>query len=102
MRKRNGKPPKPRLRNAPVRRAPLPSARSELGRMRRRLARVAAGLLAFSMLAGCATTRTTVTTARAQCAAWRAITYASQHDTAETVRQVRVHNRTGQKLRCWQ
>ena len=54
------------------------------------------------MLAGCATTNTTATTARAQCAAWRAITYSSKHDTGETVRQVRVHNRAGQKIGCWQ
>ena len=101
MRKRSGTPPRPRLRSAPVRRAPLLSGRSRLGRMKKRLARVAAALLASSMLVGCATTRTTVTTVRAQCAAWRAITYASQHDTAETVRQVRVHNRTGQKIGCW-
>jgi len=54
------------------------------------------------MLGACATTGTTATTVKAQCAAWRAITYASQHDTAETVRQVRVHNRTGRKIGCWQ
>lgn len=69
--------------------------------MRMRIAMCAA-LLASSTFAGCATTGTTATTARAQCAAWRAITYASRHDTAETVRQVRVHNRTGEKIGCWQ
>ena len=67
----------------------------------RRWAAPATALLASCLLAGCATTGTTVTTARAQCAAWRAITYASQHDTAETVRQVRVHNLTGEKMGCW-
>ena len=81
----------------PVRRLYL----SPVTRMRMRVAMVAA-LLASSTLAGCATTGTTATTARAQCAAWRAITYASRHDTAETVRQVRVHNRTGEKMGCWQ
>jgi outer membrane lipoprotein SlyB len=60
-----------------------------------------AALLASSTLAGCATTGTTATTVSGQCAAWRAITYASKHDTAETVRQVRVHNRTGEKIGCW-
>ena len=70
-------------------------------RMRMRAAMLAA-LLASSTLAGCATTGTSATTARAQCAAWRAISYASRHDTAETVRQVRVHNRTGEKMGCWQ
>jgi outer membrane murein-binding lipoprotein Lpp len=80
----------------------MPSARSQLGRMKGRLAQLAAALLASSLLAGCATTATTATTAKAQCAAWRAITYSSKNDTAETVRQVRVHNRTGQKIRCWQ
>jgi len=69
--------------------------------MRMRAA-VLAALLASSTLAGCATTGTSATTARAQCAAWRAISYASRHDTAETVRQVRVHNRTGAKMGCWQ
>jgi uncharacterized lipoprotein YmbA len=69
--------------------------------MIRRLERVVAALLALSMLGACATTGTTATTAKAQCAAWRAITYASQHDTAETVRQVRVHNLTGKKIGCW-
>ena len=73
---------------------------SRTTRMRMRLA-MCASLIASSTLAGCATTGTTATTARAQCAAWRAITYASKHDTAETVRQVRVHNRTGEKMGCW-
>jgi hypothetical protein len=66
---------------------------------------VVAALLAssaLSVLSGCATTGTTATTIDGQCAAWRAITYSSKGDTAETVRQVRVHNLTGQKLRCWQ
>ena len=64
---------------------------------------MAALLLASSTLAGCATTGTTAaTTAPAQCAAWRAITYSSKHDTAETVRQVRVHNRAGANMGCWQ
>ena len=59
-------------------------------------------LLACCLLAGCATTGKTATTVKVQCAAWRAITYASRRDTAETARQVRVHNRTGQKIGCWQ
>jgi outer membrane lipoprotein SlyB len=62
---------------------------------------LAAALLASFTLAGCATTHTTATTVRAQCAAWRAISYSSKHDTSQTVRQVRVHNRTGQKIGCW-
>ena len=74
---------------------------SRTTRMRMRVAMCAA-LLASSALAGCATTGTTATTMRSQCAAWRAITYASRHDTAATVRQVRVHNRTGEKMGCWQ
>jgi len=44
----------------------------------------------------------TATTVKAQCAPWRAISYASKHDTAQTVREVRVHNLTGRKLGCWQ
>ena len=58
-------------------------------------------MLASFLFAGCATTGTTATTVRAQCAAWRAITYSSRNDTAETVRQVRVHNRTGERIGCW-
>jgi hypothetical protein len=43
----------------------------------------------------------TATTLKSQCVPWRAITYAGKHDTAATVRQVRVHNLTGAKLGCW-
>lgn len=50
-------------------------------------------------IAGCQTTSSTEI--KAQCAAWRAITYSAKKDTADTVRQVRVHNRTGQNLGCW-
>jgi uncharacterized protein YceK len=53
------------------------------------------------LLSGCVTTRTTVTTTEGRCAAWRAITYSGKGDTAPTVRQIRVHNRTGQRLGCW-
>ena len=84
-------------------RPPRPVRRLHLGRialMRLRVAMCTA-LLASSTLAGCATTGAGPTTVKAQCAAWRAITYASKHDTAETVRQVRVHNRTGEKIGCW-
>lgn len=49
--------------------------------------------------ASCQTTSSTET--KAQCAAWRAITYSSKKDTPPTVKQIRVHNRTGQKLGCW-
>jgi hypothetical protein len=55
--------------------------------------------LSATLLAGCQTTSTTET--RAQCSAWRAITYSTKGDTAPTVKQVRVHNRTGQNLGCW-
>jgi hypothetical protein len=43
-----------------------------------------------------------VTTVKTQCAAWRSITYSSRRDTAATVREIRVHNLTGQKIGCWQ
>ena len=103
MRKPSRTPPKPRPSGAAQPRAPLQSARSRLSppTSRLRLAASAAALLASCLLAGCATTGTTATTARAQCAPWRAITYASKRDTPETVRQVRVHNRTGEKIGCW-
>lgn len=52
------------------------------------------------LTAGCATT-TTATNRDAQCAAWRAITYSQKHDTAPTVKQVRVHNQVGRNLGCW-
>lgn len=52
-------------------------------------------------LAGCQTTGTTVTTTKAQCAPWRALTYSGRRDSAVTVRGIRVHNLVGQKLKCW-
>ena len=67
----------------------------------RRLAAAGAALLASFLLAGCVTTGSTATTVKAQCSAWRSISYSSKRDTAETVRQVRVHNLTGQKVGCW-
>jgi len=112
MTRSSGRPPprlpsrlQPRRGRAPPGRSrpPRPVPRlnpSVVVRMRMRAA-LAALLLASTTLAGCATTGTSATTAPAQCAAWRAITYSSQHDTAVTVRQVRVHNRTGEKLGCW-
>jgi len=57
--------------------------------------------MACLVLAGCQTTSTTVTTREAQCKPWRAITYSSSKDTKQTVQQIRVHNRTGQHLKCW-
>lgn len=56
---------------------------------------------ASCLLAGCGTIPMTATTTKAQCAAWRAITYSSSKDTAPTVEQIRVHNQVGQKLGCW-
>jgi hypothetical protein len=56
-------------------------------------------LLALS-LAGCATDMTATAT-KTLCAAWRPITYSGTRDTSNTVRQVRVHNKTGQNLGCW-
>jgi hypothetical protein len=55
----------------------------------------------MATLAACATTSSTATGLKAVCAPWRAISYASKRDSAPTVRQVRVHNRTGQNLGCW-
>ncbi len=108
MRKPNGMRPRRLPPSVPPRPVPTPSARSLPSPSPRRslhlrpLLAVGGPLLASSLLlAGCATTATTATTAKAQCAAWRAITYASKHDTADTVRQVRVHNRTGRKIGCW-
>lgn len=65
----------------------------------RRLVRTLSLLSIASLLAACSTTSSTET--KAQCAAWRAITYSSKKDTAVTVKQIRVHNRTGQNLGCW-
>jgi len=78
-------PRRPPRRPPPTARARKPGGRSRpprpvhrlylrpITRMRMRVAMVAA-LLASSTLAGCATTGTTATTTRAQCAAWREIT----------------------------
>ena len=56
-------------------------------------------LSATFLLTACQTTSSTEI--RAQCAAWRSITYSKKGDTGKTIRQVRVHNRTGQNLGCW-
>lgn len=56
--------------------------------------------LAALCLGGCVTTSSGVTTDKAQCVAWRSIRYHAA-DTQKTIRQVRVHNRTGQNLKCW-
>lgn len=58
-----------------------------------------AALIAMAILSGCQTISSTETAA--QCSAWRSITYSGKKDTPETVKQVRVHNRTGQNLGCW-
>lgn len=63
-------------------------------------------LLSLSIgLAGCSTTRlfgpTSLTEAsRIQCAPAKPITYSSSKDTAETIKQVRVHNQTYGNLKC--
>lgn len=62
---------------------------------------VAVLLVALVVLGGCATTGSTVTATRTICAPWRAITYSGKGDTAPTKEQIRVHNRTGENLKCW-
>jgi hypothetical protein len=58
--------------------------------------------VAAILLSGCVTTQTTVTTTKAQCAAWRKITYSwKDGDSQPTIRQIRVHNAVGRKLSCW-
>lgn len=58
-------------------------------------------LLAVS-LAGCQHVSPSVgTTAASRCSGFRALTYDSKRDTAETVRGNRVHNKTGANLGCW-
>jgi hypothetical protein len=61
-------------------------------------------------LAGCQTTRGTVTTGKrvspeverqARCAGWKDITYSGKSDTKLTVDQIRRHNSTGIRKRCW-
>ena len=70
--------------------------------MRKFMAGAVSAVAVVAAVAACSTTTSlTATTAKAQCAPWRAISYASKHDTADTVREVRVHNLTGQKLGCW-
>lgn len=64
--------------------------------------RIAALCAMFAGLAlnGCVTTGSTATTTKTICKPWRSITYSSSKDTAATVYQIRVHNRTGERLRC--
>lgn len=63
--------------------------------------RIVAALILTIALAGCATVPTATVGTRAQCAAWRAITYSVKDDSGQTVYQVQVHNQTGRNLRCW-
>lgn len=58
-------------------------------------------LVPLLAVAGCATTHTTATAVKTLCTPWRAITYSGTGDTPQTVRQIRVHNKTGQNLGCW-
>lgn len=72
-----------------------------LSRQQSNAAKVLAVMLSATSIAGCQTV-TSSTETRAQCAAWRSISYSAKKDTTDTVRQVRVHNRTGQNLGCWE
>jgi predicted small secreted protein len=57
-------------------------------------------LLSVSMtLAACQTTSSTGT--KSKCAGLKPITYSSSKDTAETVKQAKIHNAFGRKLGCW-
>lgn len=76
--------------------------------LRQRRAAAAAGyfsaffLLAILSLGGCASlTPTTATSVKAQCSAFRNITYSQKADSGPTIRQVKVHNLSGHKLGCW-
>ena len=82
-----------KLNGTPQTRKPMPR--------RLRLALTLNSLLIVPILSGCATTGTTATDINALCAPWRPISYSSKKDTPETVKQVRVHNKTGQNLKCW-
>lgn len=78
------------------------SPKNEPSRLPKMLAPVLSALLLGSLLAGCAHNQLapTAVTAKAQCAAWRRITY-SKNDTLETIWQVQTHDQTGRNLRCW-
>lgn len=52
-------------------------------------------------LGGCATTGTTAVNTKIICKPWRSITYDTTKDTQQTIYQIRVHNRTGERLKCW-
>ncbi len=56
-------------------------------------------LSAMLLLAGCETTSSTGT--KAKCAGLKPITYSTNLDSAETVKQIRVNNEVGRKLGCW-
>lgn len=66
----------------------------------RRLKTLGALALTLSVLAGCQTTGTGVTSKAAQCEAFRKILW-SRNDTKPTVAQVREHNAAGRLLGCW-
>jgi hypothetical protein len=59
-------------------------------------------LLTAIPLAGCQHTGTAsgATSLKVVCRPWRPIYY-SKKDTSKTQNQVRIHNGTGERLRCW-
>lgn len=98
---KNGPTPKPDRSNAEPTRDERPSRKSKPFLKRHPWLVIPFPFLAALCLSGCVTTGTTATTTKAICEPWRSISYSGRGDTAKTVREIRVHNRVGQKLRCW-
>lgn len=77
---------------------PLPTPQLKLA-LKLSVTLLAAGLA----LCGCASVPTSTNAAldtNVVCKPWRPIYY-SKVDTARTIYEVQVHNRTGERLRCW-
>lgn len=84
----------------------LPTLRAKLGMTQKLLFQLSGLPLLCLLLAGCTLgsqpdLSLTPTTVAELCKPWRSITYSSTKDTPVTVRQVRVHNKTGANLGCW-
>ncbi|SCB52736.1 hypothetical protein GA0061099_103912 [Bradyrhizobium yuanmingense] len=75
---------------------------SEPVRQKRR-AKMLFALFAASLLVGCKHTEETLTAAtarQAKCDWTSKITY-SKRDTAPTIEQIQIHNRSGRNVKCW-
>lgn len=99
------------MRTPSIVRPKQPQAPMPLGRSKRLpLVQSVALLILASVISGCATLTpginsppppNKISIGKLVCAPWKPITYSTNHDTKETVDQIKTHNKTGQNLHCW-